>query len=74
MANPHRAAAVAKIRQLIVGNDEVRDKLIAKCINEPTTSEGIALDTEITANQMVLLLPQGKLTIQSFNIYVEIML
>jgi hypothetical protein len=57
MANPYRAAAVAKVRQLIIEDDDARDKLIALCIKDVSIAEAVAEDADITAHQMILLLP-----------------
>ena len=57
MANPYRAAAVVKVRQLIIEDDDARDKLIALCIKDVSIAEAVAEDADITANQMILLLP-----------------
>ena len=60
MSNPYRTAAVAKVRLLSAEDVEVRDKLIALCIQNPNVAEGIAEDAEITLNQMIQLLsPAG---------------
>ena len=59
MANPYRAAAVAKVRQLIIEGDDARDKLIALCIKDVSIAEAVAEDADITAHQMILLLPNN---------------